>query len=828
MFPLLLASFILLHSVTSNQLCFPCRDGTPIPEDFVNVSVTFPGYEDDVSICGDLQAVVSSIEGDDVLCQSIQSIGTLCGCPTPYDSCTLCPDGSSIPRDFFDTLLTDNTLHQPIMSPLLPPQCGFLEASLSLTTSASETCRQARRFANVCGCPKVHSLSEIRTPSLLDERRTTQSCALCRDGVSMMYPDKDLSSFLFRNSKIFENDLSGNFDQVPLDSPTCQGLANMMAATWELENDQCRQSQFLFAGICGCPPVKEDSFCTFCPNDEDLPDSNRVLSFVQARDGGPLFTCSELNLTVTQVSDTSDNCFFSRSFNFLCGCNEGSRHYVGADMELKQAFLAWIPRVTGLASLVGSLWIITDIIRDRSKHGLVFNQLMVEISIFDCFSSVAWIFSTAPIPKYENGEPTGVYGAIGNSATCTVQGFFVQFGLIGSLSVNVILTLYYLLVIVKSFREWHFKPLRKWFHGTPVVLALGWACAGIPFYDYVMLMCHVSPYPVASNHVETVMSLLFPIALAFLLCSINMGWIYWKVRKQSLAADRWRMTGVPISTHHGGGPPNADDDGVPKSTIRKCCIALLELFVICRRRSSDRNVARTTRGRAAPMERAVVWQATFYLSCFFVTWSFYFSMSMNAKNENYGFWVCVCIICAHEGLFWKSSDVVECFGMVVSQVLVVIFTPLQGFLNFIVYMRPRWGEAVIRRRERRRYRAARDKKKTLEDAAGSPDVASSGNVNTLGGANCLTDTTSSGKANSYLPDDQETDKSIRGDTSRDDGNRKVASTETDSSGLILTPYDNDKEQDSIEGPGVTLVEENVDTHLEDTLSHSRSREPSGS
>lgn len=52
---------------------------------------------------------------------------------------------------------------------------------------------------------------------------------------------------------------------------------------------------------------------------------------------------------------------------------------------------------------------------------------MLAIAVFDIFSSAAWAFSTLPIPEYdEYGDPTNIYGARGNDATCTAQGFFIQ------------------------------------------------------------------------------------------------------------------------------------------------------------------------------------------------------------------------------------------------------------------------------------------------------------------------------------------------------------------------------------------------------------------
>ena len=227
-------------------------------------------------------------------------------------------------------------------------------------------------------------------------------------------------------------------------------------------------------------------------------------------------------MTLAQLDDSSDECFHSRQFNYLCRCNGGDRYYVGADTDAKRAILVWIPCLSGLASLIGSLLIIADVSRDKNKLSSVYHQLGLGLSIFDCLSSLSWILGTAPIPEYEYGEPTGIYGAVGNEATCVAQGFFFQLGLIGSVAYNAVLSFYYVLVIVKSCREWQLRPLRRWLHGIPVVLALGLAFAGLSFYHYLLFICHAQ---LAPNHTLVIVFVFSPVAVC--LYAFNMVWMYW-------------------------------------------------------------------------------------------------------------------------------------------------------------------------------------------------------------------------------------------------------------------------------------------------------------
>jgi hypothetical protein len=73
------------------------------------------------------------------------------------------------------------------------------------------------------------------------------------------------------------------------------------------------------------------------------------------------------------------------------------------------------------------------------------SQLMLGMSMFDVVGAFAWALTTAPIPTYNQyGDPTYVYGAIGNNTTCKLQGFMIQLSFT-SVFYNVALSIYYLL-----------------------------------------------------------------------------------------------------------------------------------------------------------------------------------------------------------------------------------------------------------------------------------------------------------------------------------------------------------------------------------------------
>mmetsp|Transcript_25725 Transcript_25725/g.60120 ORF Transcript_25725/g.60120 Transcript_25725/m.60120 type:complete len:547 (-) Transcript_25725:76-1716(-) len=124
-----------------------------------------------------------------------------------------------------------------------------------------------------------------------------------------------------------------------------------------------------------------------------------------------------------------------------------------------------------------------------------YHRLLLSMSIFDVLSSCALFMSTWPIPADTPSKI--VYGAVGNQATCSAQGFFVQFSM-GTVLYNATLSVFYLLSI-----RFRWSPQRvaakaePWLHAVPVLFAVGTAIAGVPLglYNYARFMCYVVAKP---------------------------------------------------------------------------------------------------------------------------------------------------------------------------------------------------------------------------------------------------------------------------------------------------------------------------------------------
>lgn len=168
-----------------------------------------------------------------------------------------------------------------------------------------------------------------------------------------------------------------------------------------------------------------------------LQDPDRIIYSIQEY-GFPAASCHEIYDFVYTLQRGEDLCINAQSIRYLCGCNDDSRNYLGAKTLKQKKWLVWTPRITGFMSLLGSAWIISDVVRHyRRRRFTLFHELISAISICDIVSSIGWMLSTAPIPQTNKyGESTGVVGASGTEATCTLQGFMIQFGLGGKFGLH--------------------------------------------------------------------------------------------------------------------------------------------------------------------------------------------------------------------------------------------------------------------------------------------------------------------------------------------------------------------------------------------------------
>mmetsp|Transcript_17701 Transcript_17701/g.36043 ORF Transcript_17701/g.36043 Transcript_17701/m.36043 type:complete len:332 (-) Transcript_17701:114-1109(-) len=156
--------------------------------------------------------------------------------------------------------------------------------------------------------------------------------------------------------------------------------------------------------------------------------------------------------------------------------------------------LSIIPHITGTLSIVGSLSILYDIWKYRSrKLHRPYYRILLGMSFFDVFASASLGMSTWPIPR----GTEGVYGAIGTTQTCTAQGFFAQLILVSPFY-NLMLAWYYLLLGKNKplSEEAIASKYEKYMHAFAMIPVL-FAVMGLPLtlYNSADLWCWIAAYP---------------------------------------------------------------------------------------------------------------------------------------------------------------------------------------------------------------------------------------------------------------------------------------------------------------------------------------------
>jgi hypothetical protein len=660
--------FSLARSYSSDITCTVCKEGLKFDESFEDKTISLPLKPQTITLtCAMLNAslpfLVSNATSDS--CSLIQSLGPLCGCPTPLNACTLCSDGSScqspnLELPFFEEMFgfiptcelieaylkseyENESSMCTVSQKLLSNYCGcnglkiesgcnfcsdgqsvgFPKKNLNITSipldtcqqlesalllvveSGSQTCLDFQRFSSYCGCSVIKN-----------------SCEMCPHGV-LTFPEKEVEI------------LQGAYTIGPL-VPTCK-IIEAIARSTESETKECLLSQMI-GGYCGCPPINDH--CLWCRSHgipesyldhKVLPEALKVVTGFQPANA---FSCREAQNFLTQVSSSDKVCDVVQYRGDICGCYEGGFGYFGTEgyPERRKA-ISILARISASFSIVSVSIICIDVLRDRNRRSNLYCQLMLGMSLFDFFYSVAWIAFSSPIPF----DPVNtVLGAAGNSMTCKAQSFFFQLGLT-SIFYNASLKTYYFFIIILSKRESWLKKQKWWLHGIPIIAGLSVAGASIPFASNNYYGCHVR----ISNTIDQSTIYLFIVPVIFVLTysTLIIFIILLKVHLHKSKVYRWRyISDLDMNVVTG--------DCAYPSAIRH--------------RPKKASVL-------DKLQRRVTVQAFLYLAALWCTWPLFLVPFFAFK---------------------RLKNLPEPWQYVF-YVLVFILAPLQGFLNALIYFRAR-------------------------------------------------------------------------------------------------------------------------------------------
>ena len=332
-----------------------------------------------------------------------------------------------------------------------------------------------------------------------------------------------------------------------------------------------------------------------------------------------------------------------------------------SDGREKPDALAWavtiIPMFSAGTSLICSIFLLRHIIlksgrnicrwhQENAREFSVRDQLIIGLSVFDACSSFGFVFSTIWAPRGVSSYPT-----FGTVQTCNAQGFFVQLGTIGVPLYNAALCISFLLAIRWRWRDssyhWAALPLM---HFAISSIALGCSVYGVVkelFNSAGALGCFVSEVdedacsidPRTCGRGENAHSLLYVnvvvVATSFVVVVCSMILLYYSLRSVEMARRRWDPA-----------------PGLQPST---------ELTV-----NTDRVVRRRS------------------------SWSQSLTQPALETGILYSVSFCLCYLPPSILNFFPLPPV----GYDTVLVITVLFLPLQGFFNLLIYRLPDWRPHV--------------------------------------------------------------------------------------------------------------------------------------
>jgi hypothetical protein len=306
----------------------------------------------------------------------------------------------------------------------------------------------------------------------------------------------------------------------------------------------------------------------------------------------------------------------------------------------QQKAVAIAPKFTAGLSAICSLVTCVLILRSKNGGGAApprttkisgtYHRLVLGMSLCNLSSSVAWFFTTWPIPR----GTTGVYGAIGTQGTCTAQAFFAQFSL-SSVMYNASLSVYFVLVIVKGWSDDRISRVEPYIHLHAVAWGLGTACAsvGLGLFNQVGWDCWISAYPTGCDE------------------SWNNDSITTCERGDNGSLYQWAFYYAPLW-----------------AVIITVTTLMYTVYhtVRVQERKMERlgSILNDDRDRLKKSRKIAV-QAAYYVGAFYVTWFFptIFQLVLVTNGD------------AHFALLFLTA----------------FFVPTEGLLNLIVFVRPKYG-----------------------------------------------------------------------------------------------------------------------------------------
>lgn len=165
----------------------------------------------------------------------------------------------------------------------------------------------------------------------------------------------------------------------------------------------------------------------------------------------------------------------------------------GLPSREQQVFLALTPKLTGCLSLVGSSYIIYDVLlRFPASKRHTYHRLLLGLSVFDILITTGLVTSTWGMPA----DTQNVAFAVGNAHTCEAVGFLETAGTTAVLY-NGSLSVYYLLRIKCGWKATQLTKVEPYLHAVPVLFGCSTMIASLVLglYNAGLWDCWIYPHP---------------------------------------------------------------------------------------------------------------------------------------------------------------------------------------------------------------------------------------------------------------------------------------------------------------------------------------------
>jgi hypothetical protein len=322
-------------------------------------------------------------------------------------------------------------------------------------------------------------------------------------------------------------------------------------------------------------------------------------------------------------------------------------------------------------SIIGSASVLLILFRSPNKLSTTYRRLMCGMSIMDLLCSIGWAIGDLPAP---HGSPVTLF-AYGNAGTCTAQGIIVFLGVIGTALYMASLSLYYVLTVT-GYSSMHdqnvSRKLEIALHAVPIlwVTVTGVFMTATNSFNFSGHVCFIAPLPlncINDPDVECVRGArafdyrwwfaFFPLFICCGFIILCMLFLIWTVLHQWRRTDRFHGANVIQRYRQQSMSPHNDEE----QTRRRRRSSLLSLF--SPQDPSDPSQQHQRRQHRPDEVTETMNQALLYIAGFLLT---YIIPLVNI------------IVRMRTGK-----------AIIVLYLIANFLSPLQGFFNFFIFIRPR-------------------------------------------------------------------------------------------------------------------------------------------